>query len=387
MKTLMKSLLLVALLAFVPGLAKAEFGYKIDSATVDDVTTTACTTGRNQTVSGFFNGVDADQIWRLEKETGSRGSGAWRPISGYSDVFPTANGGAAVANAVQIMRYSSEEAACFRLHMTTDGGGTAQVQLVTNRDNVTANQPRSTHFELFDDFFQSLLPVAALGSQADWIGFLGTSQNNVVAIGEASPEGIMTLTGGDTGDIEDYSEVTLGLDAYGATVSEGLIIFEARLSMEDIDAGDVNFGLTEDVAVNAHEENEFFVNTNVITDKSTVDSAVMFAYSSDAYLPLLWHAVSTNGTAIGNAADEYSLGNSPTAATYQLFRIEVDPTGHAYWYVNGLLMGVEPLAVAVAATLMPYFGAGSAVDCAGSCDVTKLDIDYVYFSGARPSGT
>ena len=181
--------------------------------------------------------------------------------------------------------------------------------------------------------------------------------------------------------------MTLGTDAYAATVSEGLIIFEARLSMEDIDAGDVNFGLTEDVAANTQEENEYFVNTNVVTDKSTVDSAVMFAYSSDAYLPLLWHAVSTNATAIGNAADEYSLGNSPTAATYQLFRIEVETTGHAYWYVEGLLMGAEPLAVATTATLMPYFGAGSAVDCAGGCDVTKLDIDYVYFSGARPDGT
>tara|TARA_Y100000310_G_scaffold25627_1_gene24509 strand:+ start:2970 stop:4127 length:1158 start_codon:yes stop_codon:yes gene_type:complete len=385
MKKLLFALASVALLISSPALA--EFGYIIGAATVDGVTTTACTTGRNQTVSGFFNGEDADQIWALEKEVGSQGSGAFAVVSGYTDVFPTANGGAAVANAIQITRYTSEEPACFRLHMTTDGGGTAQVQLVTDRDAVTAKQPRSTHFELFDDFFQSVLPVAALGSQADWIAFLGTSQNNVVAIGEASPEGIMTLTGGDTGDIEDYSEVTLGLDAYAATVSEGLIIFETRLSMEDIDAGDVNFGLTEDVAVNGHEENEFFVNTNVITDKSTVSSAAMFAYSSDAYLPLLWHAVSTNATAIGNAEDEYSLGNSPTAATYQLFRIEVDTLGHVYWYIEGLLMGAEPLAVAVAATLMPYFGAGSAVDCGGGCDPTKLDIDYVYFSGARPDGT
>jgi hypothetical protein len=385
MKKYIFAVALSALLVSSPALA--EFGYKIDGATVDDVTTTACTTERNQAVSGFANGVSVDQVWALEKEVGSRGSGAFQVVSGYADVFPTAFGGAAVGGPVQITRYVSEEVACFRLHMTTDGGGTAQVQLITNRDGVSAVQSRSTHFELFDDFFQSVLPVAALGSQADWIAFLGTSQNNVVAIGEASAEGIMTLTGGDTGDIEDYSEVTLGLDAYAPVVSDGLVIFETRLSMEDIDAGDVNFGLTEDVAVNGHEENEFFVNTNVVTDKSTVSSAVMFAYSSDAYKPLLWQAVSTNATAVGNAADEYSLGNSPVAATYQLFRIEVDTTGHAYWYINGLLMGAEPLAVATAATLMPYFGAGSAVDCTGSCDVTKLDIDYVYFSGPRPSGT
>lgn len=387
MKMLKTALLALALVFVISAPAKAEFGYKIGAATVDDVTTSACTTGRNQTVSGFINGVDVDQVWALEKEVGSKGSDAWVKVSGYKDVFPTAYGAAAVGGPVQITRYTSEEAACFRLHMTTDGGGTAQVQLVTNRDSATATQPRSTHFELFDDFYRSVLSVAALGGTHDWISFLGTSQNNVVAIGEASPEGIMTLTGGDTGDIEDYSEVTLGLDAYAATASEGLIIFETRLSMEDIDAGDINFGLTEDVAVNGHEENEFFMNTNVITDKSTVASAVMFGFSSDAVHPTLWQAVSTNATAIGNAEDEYTLANAPVAATYQLFRIEVDTTGDAFWYVEGLLMGAEPLAVATTATLMPYYGAGSAVDCGGSCDVTKVDVDYVYFSGARPSGT
>ena len=388
MKKLLSAVAGVLFMLGIASPASAEFGFKVGAGTVGDVTTTACTSGLNGSVIGFGNGVDMDQIWALEVEVGSKGSGAFLPVPGFADVFPTANGNAATGGVTQIERTQSDSPACYRLRMTTDAGGTGQIQLITNRGDVSAIPSRSTHFEYFDDFFRSVLAVAALGSENDWIGFLGTgSQGNTVAAGEASPEGIMTLTGGNTGDIEDYTEVTLGTNAYAALVSAGSIIFEARVSVEDITAGDMNIGLTEDVAVNAHEENEFFVNTNVIADKSTVASAVMFAFSSDAVAPTLWQAVSTNAAAIGNAADEYTLGNAPVAATYQILRIEVDTNGDAYWYIDGVLMGAEPLAVATSATLMPYFGAGSAVDCGAGCGVTKLDIDYVLWVGGRPSGT
>jgi len=147
MNTFIKTTLAFALAAVFswPTVANAGFGYKIDAATVDDVTTTTCTTGRNQTVTGFGNGVSMDQVWALEKEVGSPGSGAFSVISGYADVFPTANGAAAVGGVTQVTRYTSEEPACFRLHMTTDGGGTGQIQLATNRDGSTSYPGNSTH--------------------------------------------------------------------------------------------------------------------------------------------------------------------------------------------------------------------------------------------------
>jgi len=375
-------------LGMFPSLAMAEFGFIVDAATVDDVTTTACTSDRNQTVDMFGGGVDMDQIWRLEKEVGSPGSGVFGVVPLFEDVFPTAQGGAAVGGTTQIARHTSPEKACFRLRMRTDAGGTAQIQLVTNRRTPTAAPSRSTHMTFFDDFNRSILAVAALGSAIDYLSFAGDGTgSSVVGIGEVSPEGNLTFTGGDDGDAEDTLEITLGVSAYGGLVSAGLIIVEYRSSVEDITAGDWILGLTEDVTANASEDMEYDVNTNVVTDFSTVDSSIAFAFSSDAVNPTLLQAVSTNATAIGNAADEYTLAGTPVAATYQLLRIEVDTSGDGFWYVNNLLVGAEPLAVATTATLMPYMAASSADDCTTACGVTKVDIDYLLWSVPRPSGT
>jgi len=377
-----------ALMLGFAGSAYAGLGFKVDAATVDDVTTTACTTGLNQTVDGFGGGVDMDQVWRLEIEVGSKGSGAFKPVSGFSDVFPTAQGGAAVGGTTQIMRYEVEQPSCFRLRMITDAGGTAQIQLVTNRNVPSAVPGRATHMTFFDDFNRSVLAVAALGSNIDYLSFAGDgSGSSVVGIGEISPEGIMTFTGGDDGDAEDTLEITLGTAAYGGLVSAGMIIVEFRSSVEDITAGDWILGLSEDVTANAGEDMEYDINTNVVTDFSSVASSVAFAFSSDAVNPTLLQAVSTNATALGNAADEYTLAGTPVAATYQILRIEVDTNGDAFWYVDGVLVGAEPLAVATTATLMPYMAASSADDCTSSCGVTKVDIDYLMWVVARPTGT
>lgn len=377
-----------ALMLGFAGSAYAGLGFKVGAATVDDVTTTACTTGLNQTVDGFGGGVDMDQVWRLEIEVGSKGSGAFKPVSGFSDVFPTAQGGAAVGGTTQIMRYEVEQPSCFRLRMITDAGGTAQIQLVTNRNVPSAVPGRSTHMTFFDDFNRSVLAVAALGSNIDYLSFAGDgSGSSVVGIGEISPEGIMTFTGGDDGDAEDTLEITLGTAAYGGLVSAGMIIVEFRSSVEDITAGDWILGLSEDVTANAGEDMEYDINTNVVTDFSSVASSVAFAFSSDAVNPTLLQAVSTNATALGNAADEYTLAGTPVAATYQILRIEVDTNGDAFWYVDGVLVGAEPLAVATTATLMPYMAASSADDCTSSCGVTKVDIDYLMWVVARPTGT
>ena len=379
---------LVGALSLFGTAAQAEFGFITDSATVDDITTTACTAARNGTVTGFGNGVDMDMVWQLEREVGSPGSGSWEPVSGFTDVFPTVNGAAAVGGVTQVMRFSSEAVSCYRLRMTTDTAGTAQIQLITDRDSPSSAQPRSTHATFFDDFGRTVLGVSALGpEQIELISFNGDGSGTpVVAIGEAAPEGILTFTAGDDGDAEDTTEVT-GRATSGGLVSDGLIIVEYRSSVEDITAGDWFLGLTEDVTANGSEDLEFDINTNVITDFSTVDSSIAFGFSSDAVAPTLLQAVSTNATAIGNAADEYSLGNAPVAATYQLLRIEIDATGDAYWYVDGILMGAEPLAVATTATLFPYMAAGSADDCTTTCGVTKVDVDYLLWVVPRPTGT
>lgn len=377
--------LAVSALAFMSP-AQAELGYVIGAATVDDVTTTACTSARGQNVKGFGNGVDVDQVWALQKEKGSKGSGAFQTVSGFNDVFPTAFGGAAVGGAVQTFNYFSEEVACFRLKMTTDGGGTAQIQLVTGRDSVTDfGGDKRSHFRHFDDFQHGTLPITTThnGATPSYIVHIGAGANAVLSVIEGEAEGAMTFSSGDSGtDDTDLSCGSFGLLTNGALVSDGMMAAEFRVSMSQITDGRVNIGL-QDVISAATEIEALQANTNVVAEGNAASMAnyAGFLFDTDSLYDV-WLAGSISANAIGNAADEYTLVNAPVATTYQKLRVEIEPTGHAYWYINGVLVGAEPLAVATTAVLIPGWCGGSADDGTGT--VNKSYIDYIDFWAPRP---
>lgn len=357
----------------------AELGFKVGAGTVDDVTTTACTTGLNQTVDMFANGGSMDQVWQLEVESGSKGSGTFKPVTGFLDVFPTSS------SLVQVNHYASDQPACFRLRMTTDGGGTGEIQLVTNRATPTDIISLSylDNIIKFDDFHGTVLGIAALGTNSsDWLSFIGAAGGTAVAaVEEASPEGILTFSTGADDDADDMIEVSYGTNAFQALVSNGLTIIECRSALDAVVASQFACGLSEDVAVDGGEDMEHIITTGTITDNANVSTGISIMYSTDATTNE-WQAVSTNATAIGNAATEYNLNVAPTAGTYDTLRIEIEATGDAYFYVNGVLQGAEPLAVATAATLMPWLGVMST-----TTTLVKVDTDYVLFVAPRPSGT
>jgi len=386
MKKSIFAIALTALLVSFP--AAAEFGYVIDAAAVDGVTTTACTSARNQSVSGFGNGVDVDQVWQLEKEVGSKGSGAWAVVAGFTDVFPTANGAAAVGGVTQVMRYTSEEVACYRLRMKTDGGGTAQVQLVTNRDAPTAYPGNATHIRWYDDFKHGALPITTThnGETPSYIVHIGTGNAAVLSVIEGEAEGTMTFSNGDAGDDTDLSTGSFGLLTNGALVSDGTMAVEFRVAVSAITDTQFGFGLVDLISA-ATEIAPFEANTNVVAEGAVTTAAdaaaIFFNTDSNDAQGDFWLAGAINTSAQANAADEYSLGGAPVAATYSVLRVEIDSGGHAFFYVDGVLQGAEPLAVATAGILIPYWWAGSPDDGTGT--VRKLHIDYFDFWSARPS--
>jgi hypothetical protein len=326
-----------------------------------------------------------DQVWQLEKEVGAPGSGAWAVVGGFTDVFPTANGGAAVGGVTQVMRYTSPEPACYRLRMKTDGGGTGQIQIVTNRDAVTAYPGNATHWRVQDDFMAGVLPITTGHATVSYIVHLGDG-NAVLSVIEGEPEGALTFSGGDDGDDTDLSTGSLGLLTNGALISDGLTAMEMRVSASQIADSNFGFGLV-DVISAATEIVPFEANTNVVVEgavTSTANAAAIFfnTDSNDAQGDFFL-AGTNNANTLGNAADEYSLGSAPVATTYVLLRIEIEATGHAFFYINGTLQGAEPLAVATTAVLIPYWWAGSPDDGTGT--VTKMYIDFLDFWGARPS--
>ena len=357
----------------------AGYGYKIGAVTVDDITTTACTTGLNQSIDMFGDGGSMDQIWQLEKEVGSPGSGAWIPVPGFSDVFP------ASSSVTQISRYSSPEKACYRLHMTKDDGGTGQVAIVTNRNAPIDISSLSVadYVIKFDDFHGSVLGIAVLGTNSsDWLSFSGDAGGTfVVAVEEKSPEGILTFSTGSDDDGEDAIEVTYGHNDFEALVSDGLMIMECRSALDAVAASQFACGPTEDVAANAAEDMEHIISSGTVTDDGNVSTGISIMFSTDATTDE-WQQVSTNNGTVGNAGTEYTLNVAPTGGNYDVLRIEIEPTGHAFFYINGILQGVEPLAVLTTATLMPWLGVMTTTST-----LVKVDTDYVLFVTARPSGT
>jgi hypothetical protein len=381
MRKFLATLGVIAGLIAVASPAKAELGFLVGATALDDVTTTACTTATGQSIVAFGNGADMDMVVALEREIGSPGSGAFEVVSGFADVFPLAS-----SALVQEARLTEDRpgGSCYRLHVTTDGGGTGQFQLVTNRPETDVFARSQLDFiTKFDDFHGTVLGVAALGTNSsDLLSFGGDEAGaQVVADEEASPEGILTMTSGADDDADDAVEVTYGVNAFAALVSDGVTVVEARIASDTVASGQFALSLTEDVAVNGGEDTEHVISGGTVTDAATVSTAVGIMFSTDATTDN-WQAVSTNATAIGNAAAEYELGTAPTANTYQRVRIEVDASGNAYWYINGTLEGAEPLAAATTATLMPHIAAMSTTTTA-----IKIDVDYLLFSAPRPSGT
>lgn len=361
--------------------SKAELGFIVSAATVDDITTTACTTGK-QAVTGFFQGVSADQVWALQEEQGSKGSGAWRTIGGYSDVFPTAVG--ANNAAVQRMHYTSEDpnGSCYRLRMTTDGGGTAQVQLVTNQNSVPAYVAADS-WRVFNDFHQSILPITTEDGVPGYIVHIGTGNGAVLSVIEGQPEGVMTYSSGDAGDDTDLSTGSAGLLTNGALVSDGDTYFEIRAHMSQITDTRLGFGLVDLISA-ATEIEPFEADSNVVAEGAvtTTDDAAAWGFDTDAQSDT-WQMYSMLGSAIGNVADEYASGVAPVATTYQTFGIHIKSTGDVFWYLNGELYGAEPLGVATTAVLIPYWWASSADDATGT--VNKINVDYIDFWADRPT--
>jgi hypothetical protein len=271
--------------------------------------------------------------------------------------------------------------------MTTDGGGTGQIQLVTERSTPTAWAGNErTHYRHFDDFQHGTVPITTThnGDTPSYIVHMGAGANAVLSVIEGEPEGTLTFSSGDSGTNDtDLSCGTYGLLTTGALVSDGLTMVEFRASMSQITDGRVNLGL-QDVISAATEIEAFQANSNVVVEGNAASMANVagFLHDTDDVLGV-WGVASLNANALGNAADEYGIGSAPVAGTYAIFRIEIDATGDTFWYYNGALVAAEPLGVATSAVLIPGWCAGSADDGTGT--VNKVYIDYIDFWAARPS--
>lgn len=242
-------------------------------------------------------------------------------------------------------------------------------------DKAAAEPVKETHFEVFDDFL-----AAALDATNNWITFEGTTAAAAIATTVTAPEGQVTMVNGAANDAQDKAVLSTILLAKGSLISLGKTVFETRVSFSAITGCSWGFGLG-DVLANATEVANYTVSAGTVADDGGIANAISFVFDTDA-TSVLWQACSTNDGTVGNAAAAETLVDLPAVNTYQTLRIEVDATGDARFYINGVLRLARPLAVATTALLIPYIWGDSGVAAQTSVTVA---IDYIKFQGARPA--
>lgn len=230
-------------------------------------------------------------------------------------------------------------------------------------------------FEVFDDMFTATFDVTN-----NWISFVGSA--GTLATHVDNPEGKVSLTSGAAGGADDGVVVSSRVLANGALVSDGLIVFETRVAMDVITGANFCAGLSDKICTSA-ERNLYKVNSGTIADGGlSLANAVCLAYDTDATASTKWQFCSEIAGSIAGSAAESAHSTGPVVDTYAVIRIEVDATGDARTYLDGALINTQALAVATTSVLVPFIGINTADD---ANTATVVDVDYIYFSGARPA--
>ena len=342
-----------------------------------DVSTAVCTTAVGESVDLFGNGV-YDMVVALQVEKGSPGSGAWETVSGFTDIFPTAS------TQFRVRTASTAPNQCFRITVTTDTSGTLYYTTVTDRSTPTewAVSNFRTHYRYFDDFQHGTVPITTThnGMTPSYLVDAGDDAEATVGVIIGNPEGVLQYDHGDADSVQDISTVGFGLLTNGALVSTGLTVFETRVHMSQITATHQGIGLSDVIPTDAEITFPDVVGITVTEGPvASMANAVAFMFDTDQTTDQ-WGVVALNGNTLQNNADVYLLGAVPVATTYQLFRIEVDASGDALFYVDGDLLGALDSAVATTAVLIPYWASASTTTTVGS-----NFIDYVDFWSVRPT--
>lgn len=211
---------------------------------------------------------------------------------------------------------------------------------------------------LFDDFDRAVIDTNrwVAGSTNSAVAFAINAQVNGVLRG--------TVTNNSSNDLSDV------YTALNRQAENGGIVFEARCAIITSLSQLIFIGLSDEAT------NERPIDYNGSTLTTTATDAVGFYYAGGETSPTWRYGGVKNGT----DSTHYAVASrfNPVAATFQTFRIVVNPDGSASFFINGEIIR-ENVANCVTATtsLMPYF---SITDdgAAGS-----LDIDYVYCESGR----
>jgi hypothetical protein len=195
-----------------------------------------------------------------------------------------------------------------------------------------SNAGSPNYVGFYDPFLGDLL-------DAKWVPDL--SAGSAITLNGDTAEGIAVITT-DTDD-DDHATLALGLHWL---VSNGLTIFEAKLHcVTAITVRGVEIGLSDAIS-----ETNGLAFSDAATPTAVADDAAVFVINSDDSVTA-WNCLSVNG---GGTEQLTESGVTAVAGAYNVFRIEVEATGEARFYIDGVLVATHALALATTALMTPW---------------------------------
>lgn len=218
--------------------------------------------------------------------------------------------------------------------------------------------------QFYDDFLGDAL-------DARWSGAAGSDSPAAVSVATITTGGIATVKTGDSNAsvAADTSSLTHGLNW---KASGGNLVFEARCKVDAITNVKLFIGWTDTLATTTLEV-PINMTTGTLTTTATDACGFMF---DTAATNVKWQL-----TGVANDVDASVINSNvaPTAATYQIFKIELTTSGAATFYIDNVKYGSLSGAVTPSVLLTPVFCARAA----GDTTPKSLDIDYVWISQTR----
>jgi len=229
--------------------------------------------------------------------------------------------------------------------------------------------PSPTRVALFDDFIGDRVSTSV------WQFVEGTdSATSSAAILTGGIGGVLRLTTGDagTGLAADTEQMTANQLMWQA--SNGGLSLQARLKLSQITECYVFVGFTDTVA--ASLEAPIMSAGSADTFTTNASDAVGFMFDTRMTTDNIW----LTGVKADVDATHQNSGVAPVAAQYLTLRVDVDSSGNATFYINGVQRGTTLANAITAATdLTPVV----TVSKTATASSMTLDLDYLHITMDR----
>ena len=226
--------------------------------------------------------------------------------------------------------------------------------------------PSPSTIAQFDDFLGDVV-----GDEWNYVeGTDTTTADGAVVAGAVG--GVFRLTGGDSAGTVAADGAELNSGSLQWKASSGGLVFQARVALGSIASVSCFVGFTDNTALEAPIQASGTAN-GITTNAS---DAVGFMFDT-SMTDDNWWLVGVKGDTDATAQN---TGIAPVAATYETLRIELDASGNATFFRNGVSVGVVMSnAVTASVGLTPVFIVWPRTAAAGK----TLDIDLVSVSANR----